>query len=455
MNKMNNRQSILSPLRNGKKEIISFGDRLLLPLFFLWMLSIPFSRYSLSGTVSLDNFLAMLLPFTAFFLRPPAGFQALRGWVVCLIWTGFCCLVFAAGWTLNFFTSLDILYQRAMLLLKLLVYFFIPILYLRNHHAFRQVKGVLILLTIIAGFSTFLAALGWIQLPVDRFESSRLGLEWLPKAIGLFSSYGDVAMLYGVTAVLLVSHERAALPWQLGRPLVKLGIWLVLLLGLIGNQSRNVLLTTLVALASYGLIRSLESSKQPKSRQLWIGLSLATILLLIGLLVAFGQEAVSGISHLGGKGAAGTAEGRAQSYRQAIGLIAREPWLGISIDTYLQWRQLADFMHNMWLKIMLNGGFMSLLAMLGLLWGALRGLFGTGRKPSLEFQRDRALLASLLFSLVFAAEFYGGMTQVWWILLAVVFSFGWLRWQYDQGENPGRNAVDVGEFEAVTGERNG
>jgi len=255
--------------------------------------------------------------------------------------------------------------------------------------------------------------------------------------------------------VLLVSHDRAALPWQLGRPLVKLGIWLVLLLGLIGNQSRNVLLTTLMALTIYGVIRIFEGNMQSRSRQLWLGLTLAAALLLAGLLVAFGQEAVSGISHLGGKGAATTVSDRTQSYRQAITLIVREPWLGISLDTYQQWGQLAEWMHNMWLKIMLNGGFMSLLAMLGLLWGALRGLLNTRRKLSTEFRRDRAVLASLLCSLVFAAEFYGGMTQVWWILLGVVCSFGWLRWQYDQGGNTGVNAVDTGEFEAVTGERNG
>ncbi len=431
------------------------GNRLLLWPFLLWLLSVAFTRYSLVGTLALDNLLSMLLPFLALFLRPPEGVEALRGWIVCLIWSGVCYLIFATGWTLHFLNAPDLLRQRLFVLVRDLLYFFVPLLYLRNRHAFRQVKGVLILLAVVAALSALLAALGWVHLPAERFESSRIGLEWLPKAIGLFSSYGDVAMLYGVTAVLLVSHDRAALPWQLGRPLVKLGIWLVLLLGLIGNQSRNVLLTTLMALTIYGVIRIFEGNMQSRSRQLWLGLTLAAALLLAGLLVAFGQEAVSGISHLGGKGAATTVSDRTQSYRQAITLIVREPWLGISLDTYQQWGQLAEWMHNMWLKIMLNGGFMSLLAMLGLLWGALRGLLNTRRKLSTEFRRDRAVLASLLCSLVFAAEFYGGMTQVWWILLGVVCSFGWLRWQYDQGGNTGVNAVDTGEFEAVTGERNG
>ena len=215
-----------------------------------------------------------------------------------------------------------------------------------------------------------------------------------------------------------------------------------------------MLLTTLVALASYGLIRFLEGNMQSRNRQLWLGLTLAAALLLAGLLVAFGQEAVSGISHLGGKGAATTVADRTHSYAQAITLIVREPWLGISLDTYQQWGQLAEFMHNMWLRIMLNGGFMSLLAMLGLLGGALRGLFNTGRQPSLEFRRDRALLASLLCSLVFASQFYPGMTQVWWILLGVVLSFGGLRWQYVEGARPG-NAAGVSGVEAVMGERNG
>lgn len=454
MNTVNSRQSVLCPLRNDKKEIVSLSDRLLLLLFFLWMLSVPFSRYSLTGTLSLDNILALLLPFLALFLRPPAGVEALRGWIVCLIWSAICYLVFATGWTLNFLNAPDLLKQRLFILVRNLLYFVAPLLYLRNRHAFRQVKGVLILLAVIAALSALLAALGWIHLPADRFESSRIGLQWLPKAIGLFSSYGDVAMLYGVTAVLLVSHERAALPWQLGRPLIKLGIGLVLLLGLIGNQSRNVLLTTLVALASYGVIRTLEGNMQARSRQLWLGLLLAAALLLAGLLVAFGQEAVSGISHLGGKGAATTVADRTHSYAQAITLIVREPWLGISLDTYQQWGHLAEFMHNVWLRIMLNGGFVSLLAMLGLLWGALRGLFATGLKPSLEFRRDRAVVASLLCSLVLASQFYPGMTQVWWILLGVVLSFGWLRWQYGSDDQPD-DAVATNEVEASTGARNG
>ena len=301
---------------------------------------------------------------------------------------------------------------------------------IRSSYTFRQMKGLLILLAAIAAISALLAALGWIHLPADRFESSRIGLEFIPKAIGLFSNYGDVAMLYAVTAVLLVSQPRAALPWGLGHPFAKLTIWLVLLLGLVGNQSRNVLITTLAALLVYLGIRTLEREQHPRNRLLLLSAAVAGGLVLLGLVVLLGQTMVDEVSHLGGIGAANTARARLNSYQQAVQLIAREPWLGITLDTYRSWGSLADGIHNMWLKIMLNGGFVSLTAMLALLWGALRGLFNTGRKVSVEFHRDRAVIASLLFSLVLASQFYPGLSMMWWILLGVVMSFGCLKWQY-------------------------
>lgn len=400
-------------------------------LFFLWVLSVPFSRYSLVGSYSLDNLLVLLLPLLALFLPAPAGANTLRGWIVCLIWSWICYLIFATGWTLHYFTAPELLKERLFGLIKDVFYFSVPLLYLRNRYAFKRMKGILILLAIMAALSAILASLGVIHLPADRFEASRIGVEWLPKAIGLFSSYGDVAMLYSVTAVLLISHDRAALPWGLGRPIIKLAIWSALLVGLIGNQSRNVLLTTLAAMAIYMAIRILEKEEHAKNRLLLVSFAVAGLLVLLGLVVVFGQDMVSEVSQLGGTGAAGTAKARLGSYQQAIGLIAREPWLGISLETYQTWGPLAEGIHNMWLKIMLNGGFLSLLAMLALLWRALRGVMGTNLGASAEFYRDRAMIAALLASLLLASQFYGGMTSVWWILLGVVISFGWLRWQYE------------------------
>ena len=111
-------------------------------------------------------------------------------------------------------------------------------------------------------------------------------------------------------------------------------------------------------------------------------------------------------------------------------LIAREPWLGITLDTYRNWGSLADGIHNMWLKIMLNGGFVSLMAMLALLWGAFRGLRKSGLVASPGFHRDRPVIGSLFVALLLASQFYGAMTSVWWMLLGVVMSFGCLKWQY-------------------------
>ena len=398
--------------------------------FFLFVLSLPFTRYSLVANYSLDNILALLLPVLAFFLRPPVGAEALRGWIVCLLWSGVCYLIFATGWLLSYFNDPLLLKERLFALVKDLLYFSIPLLYLRSGYAFRQVKGVLILLTAIAALSALLASLGLIHLPADRFESSRIGVEWLPKAIGLFSNYGDVAMLYAVTGVLLISHQRSALPWGLGQPFVKLTIWLTLLLGLVGNQSRNVLVTTLAAMLVYLGLRALEREQRQKNRLLLLSAVVAGALVLLGLVVLFGQAMVDEVSQLGGAGAAGTARARLNSYQQAVQLIAREPWLGITLETYRSWGSLADGIHNMWLKIMLNGGFVSLMAMLALLWGAFRGLRKSGLVASAEFHRDRAVIGSLFIALLLASQFYGAMTSVWWMLLGVVMSFGCLKWQY-------------------------
>ncbi|HMY97964.1 MAG TPA: O-antigen ligase family protein, partial [Pseudomonadales bacterium] len=176
--------------------------------------------------------------------------------------------------------------------------------------------------------------------------------------------------------------------------------------------------------------RALEREQRQKNRLLLLSAVVAGALVLLGLVVLFGQAMVDEVSQLGGAGAAGTARARLNSYQQAVQLIAREPWLGITLETYRSWGALADGIHNMWLKIMLNGGFVSLMAMLALLWGALRGLFSIDGKVSVEFHRDRAVIASLLFSLLLASQFYPGLSMIWWMLLGVVMSFGCLKWQY-------------------------
>lgn len=396
-------------------------------IFVFWLLVLPFSRYDV-GPYSIDNYLAPLLCLAAIFLprMRDRSVSVARIKIIFLVIGLYA--IYRLSWIISYINEPDLFWKYAWHSLRSGFYFTVPLLYIRDLRNFRTAKSALVIVTMVAAVSVFMAAVGIVQLEVERFDTSRLGDAWIPKSIGLFSSYGDVAMLYGFTAVILMSHGKGELWLGLGTRFGKLVVWGVLLLGLAGSQSRNMLLTTVIAVSVYWLHRIMQSGKGNK--QLMVGgIVAASSLVGVGMLVVFANDIAEAISSLGGAEAYQTAETRLISFTHGLALILKEPVIGVSLDTYRQWGALVDGIHNMWLNILLKGGLFGFAAMVGLLWIAYRN--GKPFASGPVYTSEPALIVSSVAAILTATQFYPGQGDVLWVMLSILISFSWVRREKD------------------------
>jgi hypothetical protein len=393
-------------------------------LFAIWILSIPFQRYSLVKTYSVDNLLAPLLCLVALFLpRLRNPYVVSRRIKTMLVVVGLYGLFWMAS-LFPVFSLNPVLLQRSWLGLRDAFYLFPVLFFVRDRYSFRMLKSLLIIVTMMAAVSALLGSLGWIQLPVERYESSRIDIAWLPKAIGLLSNYGDVAMLYGFTAVLMVSHSREELAFGLSARGGKWLVWLSLLAGVLGSQSRNLVLTVLLALGAYRVFRAL-SNAQASTRIAVAGILIAIVISVTAVLGTFGGDIAEAMGHWGGTNAAETADWRLHTYGQALTLIGQNPFTGITSDMYGKWGYLAEVLHNMWLRVLLQGGVLRFFALVGLFWLAAKsGYINLGAEG--ERAHNAALVLASLIAMLLATQFYPGESDIMWVMLGALVSFSWV-----------------------------
>ncbi|MEZ5541457.1 MAG: O-antigen ligase family protein [Pseudomonadota bacterium] len=392
-------------------------------LFSIWVLSLPFHRFSIVATYSIDNLLAPFLFLAAVFLPRLRDRVVAIHRIRALLFVVVVYLMHGVSQIIPVLGVPDVFWHEAWAVLRNGFYFLVPALYIRDLWSFRVMKRLLVVITVLGAVSVFLVAIGVVHLEVERFAESRIGVDWLPKSVGLFSNYGDLSILYGFVAVLLVSHNRGELGFGLGTPIGKVALWSVLLLGLVGAQSRNMLFGTLLAIGVYWVWRRLQDIRGPQ-RVAFIGVFLAVIIALPGMVAVFGGALVEGVSTLGGAKAEHTATGRLESYAQAISLIARYPF-GVSYQEYAVWGGLIYHVHNMWLKLLLNGGIISMFAVLALFWTAYRGGSRPARPPLLPV--EPALVVASTAAVFIAVEFYPGLSDMMWVMLGTLLSFNWVR----------------------------
>jgi len=398
---------------------------ILFVVFSIWVLSLPLHRFSVVATYSVDNLLAPTLCLLALLL-PRLRDRAISAQRTKTL------LVVMALYALHGVSQLlpimgapDVFWHEAWVALRNGFYFMAPVLYIRDLWSFRVMKRLLVAITVLGAVSVFLVAIGIIHLDVERFADNRFGVDWLPKSVGLFSNYGDLSILYGFVSVLLVSHGRGEIGYGMDSLAGKLLLWGILLLGLIGSQSRNMLFGTLIAMGVYWAWRKLQDTRGSQ-RFVLISIFFAAAIALPGLAAVFGNMLVSGVSSLGGAEAQHTAVGRLESYAQAIALIVKYPF-GVNYDQYQQWAGLIYHVHNMWLKLLLNGGILSAGAVLGLFWIAYRGGSRAGQPPLLAV--EPALVVASAAAIFIAVEFYPGLSDMMWVMLGTLVSFNWVRRQ--------------------------
>ena len=401
-------------------------------LFCLWLLSISFQRYDLVGSYSFDNLVAPALCLLAVALprlrNAAIAHQRQKVLLVliilyCLFWVSSVLPVLNLG---------QIALERGWFGLRDGFYLFAVALYVRDRWSFKVAKSLLVIVAMMAGVSTLLAALGWIHLPVERYEESRLGIAWLQKAVGLLSNYGDVAILYAFTATVLISHTRNDLVLGLGTWMGKLLAWFSLLAGLAGSQSRNVALAMMVAMGAYWLLRKLSQSRSA-GRMAITGLLTSLGISVLGVLLVFGGDVINVLGSWGGTNAAQSANWRLDTDATALALIAEHPLTGITGDLYGKWGYLVDALHNTWLRAFLQGGLLRFAALLGLVWLAARAGLRNLRAER-NTSRDAALVVATVVALLVATQFYGGQSEIMWMTLGMLVSFNWVSRDATQGK---------------------
>ena len=143
----------------------------------------------------------------------------------------------------------------------------------------RFTCAVLIVVALVGCISAFLVSIGILQLPVERFSPSRIDLIDLPKSIGLFSAYGDMALLISYTMLLTISLPKEDYLFGFGSKKMRALVIFLIMLGLLGCQSRNIVLTLMTAIVCYKILKAIQK-RSARSRAIAPGLLLFPIIVL-------------------------------------------------------------------------------------------------------------------------------------------------------------------------------
>lgn len=372
----------------------------------IWLLSLPFYNVSVWRTLSVDNILAPI----AFISSVLVLFSSprLAGKATLLIFVAFFYVFFAIGYLLSVADSNTYLQSSSLQIAKYAVYFFTPILFVQSIKDVRIVAKMLAAAAVLAGVSAFLVSIGVLELAVSRTSPGRLSFIGLPKSIGLMGNYGDVAMLFAATWILMRVFRAYNAPLA-SRP-VEFLVLGTLVIGFLGSQSRNIALTFLASASTYFAL----SLTVGKTRGRGLLVPMLVVLLLVGIpgvLVVSDVNLIEEVSNWGGQQARGTAEDRVSQYQYALRLIQERPFLGDGEAIARSGMQI----HNIWLNVAANGG---VVAGFGL-FGLMICCFATALFGMLRDKSNAMGLASMsiFVATAVATEFYVGLTYTFFIIL--------------------------------------
>jgi O-antigen ligase len=296
-------------------------------------------------------------------------------------------------------------------------YFSLPILYIENLSNIRTASKVISINAIVGCVSAFLVAFGLLTLPYERFSQSRIGFLDIQKSIGLFSSYGDLAQ-FSAYFLLLALFVPTSLTFGNKKYAGKLpGIFamVVVILGLISNQSRSFLLSLIAAIFMALIFRY--RSYKPANKMLFNMLLLATGISFAAIIAYLFADLVSVLSSLGGAQAQGTAMSRLEQYQYAYGLIKEYPLFGVDAAYYSKHAENIHGIHNMWLGQLARGGIASVGVLGGLLFMMFRASLKLLDNP-LGKQHGIAAIG-YMFAVLVSTLFYPAGSSLFWALLGM------------------------------------
>lgn len=298
----------------------------------------------------------------------------------------------------------------------LLGYFCLPILYINTQASITTASKLISINAVVGCLSAFFVALGWLTLPYERFSLSRFDLG-IQKSIGLISAYGDLAQLatYFLLLAICVPASLALRKRARGGKLLALFAVTVVTMGLIGNQSRSLLLSLAVAsfMASIFYFRS----KKNANRMLFNTLFFAIGISVISFVAVTISRITTALGSMGGGQAAQTAAARLEQYEYALSLVKTYPILGVDGAYYAKFGNLIGGIHNMWLSQLARGGLISAL----LLFWLLLMMFRLSLRLLNDPQTKQYALVTLgyMFALLVSTLFYPADSTLFWALLGM------------------------------------
>jgi len=296
-------------------------------------------------------------------------------------------------------------------------YFLIPLLCIQNIRQFRKSAWIVVLIAMAGCISAFLVSVGLLTLPIERFEASRLDVEVLRKAVGLFPSYGDLAQYIAFAALWVIATPGADEKKRFKIRAMRYIVTLSILIGVLGTQSRNIVLSLVVAAIIYWVFNRIQRAK--KKFRSNVSMFITSIsLIFISILGFFAIDLIRALSGVGGDYAANTANARLEQYGIAWDIISSSPVLGANLSTYQRMGTFIEGIHNIWLRLAAHGGILSVLILATLL---AKIFLDIRRASHIDVKAKDALVATGYFSaLVVATMFYVGMEEMFWALLGIV-----------------------------------
>lgn len=386
-------------------------------VFFLFIFAMPFSALSVytTGVLPLDKALAPLLLLVGVFRLLNQRGKRFR---LVLFYVGLATLFLIAS-NLSLITDLEVFLPAFGEMAVNLGYFLLPVLFIRDIHYFRTTAAWIVIVTMLACLSAFLVATGVLVLPYERFEESRLGLTFLPKSTGLLSNYGDMTLLCVFTVLFTMKISGRDYFFGYGSRWLKTLVLLVVMAGLIGAQSRNLLLSVVFALlVSYGLTKLKVNRAGNRSAKALMFGYIGLFLLIV--LTVFASDVYQSIAGLGGENAQFNAEGRLAQYQLAWEIFLDSPLFGIDPSGY---RQISgvDNIHSLWFGLAARGGFVSVFLIIFWFFLAIR------RSLRVLADQDRfneaVVIVAFLLSMLLTVSFYPAhRVTMFWFLFGVAAS---------------------------------
>lgn len=382
-------------------------------LLFIWVLSMPFYQFSVVGSFSVDNLLAPVLLLIWLAQITIGGHSVATYQANNIVKSIIVAVFYFSAHIIGLIGTQDAIWHSAYTAATSMLYFILPILFIRSIDDLNSFKNAIIVIAIIASISGLLSALGIIELEFARQAESRIGVAELQKSIGVFSSYGDVGILLSLALLVVIAkYENIS---RIRSCLMIALIVVVCLIAIISMQSRNIVLTIIAAVVSYGLIGRLVRISNSWNYILY-ALIIITATISVMAVTLFYEPLLKLVQSIGGtKESAGTVAHRLEQYGVMWDLVKDRVWVGIEPHVHERYMDKISLTHNIWLKELVQGGVITVVAMLTIFWRALIIQVDNYRRGCMS--DDALVFLSSVLGMLVATQFYPGGTLIFWCIL--------------------------------------